>query len=65
MLYELITFLTVPLCFSFYYYLDKEKRIKINDKPYIYNVDSYKKLDLWYTYQDFKEFQIEYFNNKE
>jgi hypothetical protein len=65
MLYELITFLTVPLCFTFYYYLDKEKRIKINDKPYIYNVDSYKKLDLWYTYQDFKEFQIEYFNNKE
>ena len=64
MLYEFITFLTVPICFSFYYYLDKEKRIKINDKPYIYYVPSFKNLDLWYTYKDFINFQKDYYNKK-
>lgn len=66
MLYDFFTFLSIPLCLTIYYYnFDKTKKIKINDKPEIYLVTSFKNMNLWYTYQDFIDFKNDFYNDKE
>jgi hypothetical protein len=57
-LYDICLFMMTPtLCFSYYYMFNYEKRIRINDKPKIYYIKSYKNLDLWYSEEDFYNFR--------
>lgn len=62
--YELFIILMTPICLNYSYNkLYFSKKVKIEGKPRVYFIKSFKNLNLWYTETDFFNFKMDYLNN--